>query len=77
MMSTALSTEAYWREQRVGEIPSFTLRPRGDERSTIRRHLSECGFGTRPMGLTGCGEERGLEVGKQSCQVATPPVDGR
>ena len=41
----------YRMEQRSLAIPSFTLYPDGEERSTIRRHLSECFFGITPMGL--------------------------
>ena len=38
-MATALSTEAYFKEQRSLAIPSLTLLPVGVERSTIRRNL--------------------------------------
>ena len=49
--STALSTEAYEREQNDDGMSSLILRPLGEDKSTISRHLCECGLGTKPIGL--------------------------
>ena len=51
-ISTAWSMEAYCMEHMTDGIPSLTLWPSGEERSTIRRHFpSWCGLGIMPIGL--------------------------
>ena len=49
---TAVSTETYVSEHRDLLIPSFTLWPAGDERSTMRCHCPGVSFGTTPKRLT-------------------------
>ena len=79
IMSTAMSTEAYCKEQRLGRIPSLTLLPAGCDKSTIRRNLlGWCGLGTRPMGLTcmdhSCQVLREWATESASCHFGCNPL---
>ena len=68
IITTALTTDAYHNEHRLGAIPSLTDLPAGDDNSTIDLNVfTWCGLGTKPRGLVWSNCLR--QVGRGPCNL--------